>query len=335
MSKALKIVPFEPGHADTWDRFVEASQNGTLFQKQIFLDYHSASISDHFHHLLFYRGDELVAVLPGGKIPEPQSVSVKTSLKSPYGGSFGGFVIKASDFSFCFELVETLIQYAMGHGFQSIQITPPPFCYSKDQNANLNFALLGKGFQLKNQDICQVINLKLSPELNELKRYSYSCQKQIRKAEREGIVVERKLELKDFYTLLEADRARYDVTPTHTLLELERLNQLIPNEFQTFGAYQIDKVNQEKRLVAASLCFSANSNSLLNFYTCQKELEFTLGAVNFLIHSEIEWAEKNGFHYYDFGTSSILMQPNLGLIRFKESFGSTGMLRETFLWEKV
>ena len=40
-------------------------------------------------------------------------------------------------------------------------------------------------------------------------------------------------------------------------------------------------------------------------------------------------AIERGFRYLDFGIFTVRMEPNFGLARFKESFGASGMFRDT------
>ncbi|MFI5263453.1 MAG: GNAT family N-acetyltransferase, partial [Candidatus Kapaibacterium sp.] len=59
--------------------------NGTVFHTQQFLAYHNEG-KFQFHHLLFYEGKRLVAVLPGG-LRENGKI-----YDSPLGASYGSFV---------------------------------------------------------------------------------------------------------------------------------------------------------------------------------------------------------------------------------------------------
>jgi lipid II:glycine glycyltransferase (peptidoglycan interpeptide bridge formation enzyme) len=54
---------------------------------------------------------------------------------------------------------------------------------------------------------------------------------------------------------------------------------------------------------------------------------------NLLNHAALGWARDNGFRHYDFGTSSIDMRENEGLIRFKAGFGGGSHFRDTYVWD--
>lgn len=319
MSKDLKIVPYRPDLTDVWDNFVANSNNGTVFHRQAFLGYHDEAAAKNFRHLLFYQGDELVALLPAGV--------TEGSLNSPTGASFGGFVTNDLQHAYQEDLLDGLLGFAREQSLSKIKMTPAPFPYHQIPNAALEFALLRKNFVVSNRDLCQVIDLRALAGQDPLSTYSYACSKQVRKALRAGIEVKTNPELGAFHAILTANRARHNAVPTHSLAQLESLSLRIPEAFHLFGAYQGEE------LLAGMLCFAANPKVLLNFYSCHREEFSGTGSANLLIHYGIDWARQRGFHYYDFGTSSIRMQPNPGLIRFKESFGGGSFLRDTYLWE--
>ncbi len=319
MSKDLCIVPYRPELAELWDTFVENSNNGTLFHRQGFLRYHGEAMAPAFQHLLFYQGEELVALLPAGLS--------EGSLHSPTGSSYGGFVTAGNNHAVYVALVDALLGFALEQSLSSIKITPAPFPYQSIPDAGLEFALLRKSFTLTNRDLCQIIDIRALAGQDPLSTYSYASSKQVRKAMRSEIKVKTSPDLGAFHAILTANRGRHNAVPTHSLTQLERLSRLVPDAFHLFGAYQ------EEELIAGMLCFAANPKVLLNFYSCHREEFSGTGSANLLIHHGIDWARQRGFHYYDFGTSSIRMQPNDGLIRFKESFGGGSIMRDTYLWE--
>ena len=60
--KGLRIEQYTPMHAKEWDSLVDASRNGTFLHKRGYMDYHADRFAD--CSLMFYRGDEPVALLP-------------------------------------------------------------------------------------------------------------------------------------------------------------------------------------------------------------------------------------------------------------------------------
>jgi len=110
-----------------WDDFVDDSNNGTLFHKQKFLSYHEEKFKDDEHPLLFYEGEKLIAVLPLA-IFESEG---KKIAKSPYGGSFGGFVYKKATYSNVSNIIKTFKEYAIQNNFDTIVMTLSGFLFIK------------------------------------------------------------------------------------------------------------------------------------------------------------------------------------------------------------
>lgn len=323
MSKDVRIEEYRPELADAWDALVTSSNNGTLFHTQAFLGYHEGKTAEGFRHLLFYRGATLAAVLPLGLDPDSDG----TEWRSPFGASFGGFVTADTQYAHHRDLVGAFLLHAESKGIRRLRVTPPPACYHRHADAALEFLLLKNGFRLDSRELCQAIDLKALPA-DPMSAYTYACDKQIRKAERAGLAVRPMDDLAAFHALLVDNRARHGVVPTHGLEQLLRLRDRIPASFHLFGAYAPDGA-----LAAATLAFAANAKALLNFYTCHRDEAAGTGAANLVNHHVIRWARDAGFGCYDFGTSTLRMEPNEGLIRFKESFGGGAVFRDTYVWE--
>ena len=49
----------------------------------------------------------------------------------------------------------------------------------------------------------------------------------------------------------------------------------------------------------------------------------------YYFYSIFNWAISKGLKIYDFGTFTVDEEPNMGLGRFKENFGASGVFRDT------
>ncbi len=336
MTAELRIAPYEPGWADRWDAFSADANNSTIFHSQNFLAYHGLEKSARFAHLLFLRGDQLAAVLPLG------ADSATGEAQSPWGASFGGPVLpRQGSYAEADETAEALVAYARAQGWKRLRVTPAPPVYHAAPDAYLEFALLKRGFRLAKRELCQGVALSplsaLSPsfpssmlppaDVDPLAGYDYACRKAIRKAEREGVEARLTDDIAGFHAILSESRARLGAVPTHTAAELGILRERIGKAFILFGAYR----NGE--LLGGLLGFAANVRVFLNFYTCSRAEAREIRVDNLLNHAALGWARDNGFRHYDFGTSSLDMRENEGLIRFKAGFGGGSHFRDTYVWE--
>ena len=69
-------------------------------------------------------------------------------------------------------------------------------------------------------------------------------------------------QLPEFYKMLEKNRTKYDVRPTHTLLELKRIFQLVPKQVRLFLCEFLGE------LIGGCLVFELNAQVAYTFYIC-------------------------------------------------------------------
>ncbi len=306
-----------------WDKALEAADNGTIFHSHEFLSYHPA---DRFknHHLIFRLGDEPRVLLTGAI----RDVENGKALVSYPGASYGGLAYPPGlSFNHARHLVDSLLKYARSEGFQALTLTPPPIICCGQPGDVLAFHMLKSGFRYLKREITQAIPLTYPEEII-LHTLCNKTRTAIRKAQKEGLIVDEDIPLSDanlniFYPLLWDNRKRLGVTPTHSLDELKRLRDLIPDKLS------LSLVRQGKRAIAGILNFVCNKRVLLIFYVCHDWEYQELRPVPLLVYHSMIWARRRGFNYLDFGTSTLNMIPNWGLIRFKENFGSLGFFRDT------
>ena len=83
-------------------------------------------------------------------------------------------------------------------------------------------------------------------------------------------------------------------------------------------------------MVAGVLNFIINKQVVLAFYITHNESYSYIRPLNLLFYKMFKWAIKSNFKIYDFGIFTVNGKPNMGLGRFKENFGSSGIFRDTF-----
>jgi len=303
-----------------WEKFINLSENGTLFHRQQFLDYHSPE-RFRSHHLIFRKQNHVLALLPA-VIKETKRGK---ELISHAGASYGGFVLRQRlGIWDCSLLVEAFVQYLHQDDFQWVELTPPPLFYSVQPTNNIDFALLKNGFRYVKRELTSVVQLPEKKE-NVLSVLKSEARTAIRKAQKMGVVVEESDKYEEFYHILRDNlRMRHDVAPTHTLEELLRLKEMLPDEIRLFSAY----VKNEQ--VAGVVLFLCNPRVMLAFYISHREEHQQYRPVNVLFYHIMEWGRRRSFRYLDFGTFTLNMEPNWGLGKFKETFGARGLFRDTY-----
>jgi lipid II:glycine glycyltransferase (peptidoglycan interpeptide bridge formation enzyme) len=203
-------------------------------------------------------------------------------------------------------------------------MTLPPAIYQTRVSNYLDFTLIKHGFVYKKRDVSSILTIEKTPEEN-LSFFKPSHRTAVRKAIKQGVTVNESNDWNSFYHILDENLSiRHNVKPTHTLEEILKLKELYPDKIKLFGAFWQDQ------MVAGVVNIAVNQDVVLAFYISHKEAFQHLRAVNLLFYNIIEWCQANQFKYLDFGIFTVNMEPNFGLGRFKENFGSSGVFRDTF-----
>ncbi len=302
-----------------WDDVVWSMNNGTMFHTRRFLSYHPANrFAD--HSLTFSKKGKVLALFPAAE----RNVEGQTWLISHPGSSYGSFIVPEHlSFADSLDLVASLKHYAHEQRFSGIKLTLPPTIYNKRLSNYMDFALVKQGFKYAKREISSILFLEKSIEQN-LEKFRPSHRRAVRKAKRLGVTIRQSDDYSTFYHILEKNLSiRHGVKPTHSLEELLRLKDLFPDRINLFGAYY------DNKMVAGVVNFMATDNVVLAFYISHDEAYQESRALNLLFYSIFEWAIENGYLVFDFGIFTVNEDPNMGLARFKENFGASGMFRDT------
>src|ERR1051325_5242400 len=324
----VRTVEYEAAkHKKLWDKFVARSMNGTVFHSQQFLEYHPAGRFN-FRHLLFFEGEKLVAVLPGG------SYNTSNIYESPVGASYGSFVTEDISAQTALDVVAAFEVYIRTNKIEDVYLTSAPVIYQPVLTQNLDFALLYRGFAYQRHYISHVVDLRKPGSLFD--RFKPSARTYIRRTERSepGVTVEHVEKrgfikgIEEYYPILLENKAKFGVKPTHSLEDLKKLHELLPNLMELF------LVRKDGKAVAGLLFFLANKRVAIVFYQMLYYEYQYLRPIYLLMRRAAEWAKEQGFAFVDIGVSQDTsddnpMTPPLSLIQFKEKFDSRGVLRST------
>ncbi len=316
----IEVIEFHEGLKGTWDNFVERSNNGTIFHLQSFLNYHPRG-KFNFHHLMFYENSKIVALLPGGIVDD-------NIFWSPVGASYGSLVTEDIPFEKALQLVDTMMNYFDRNGFKEIFLIPPPIIYNKKITQHIEYAMLYRRFDFELHYISHAIHLRFEKDF--LSYFDKTARKTIRK-----ILREEKLEIREsndyttFNEILIKNKAKHNAKPTHSLEDMLRLSQLVPNKVR------LNMVYYEEKPIAGSWLFICNPKVVLCFYNMLLYEYEHLKPVYLIMYETVRWALENGFEWVDIGVSQDTkspdpMTPALSLIQFKERFNSRGILRSTY-----
>jgi len=310
----MDITKYSERDRRHWEDFVAKANNGTIFHRQDFLDYHPASRFKN-HHLIISERSNIIALFP--------AVEKDTTIISHQGASYGGFVLEEElGIHTVYLMVEHIAAYFKAHGYQKIILTQPPLIYYHNPNQYIDFALMKNHFNYLKRDVTAVIPLDAAEPLT---TFHGDARRSTKKAIREGVKVMFSDDYAGFYDILKHNLGmRHNVTPTHSLDELNRLKKIFPDDILLFGAFIKGK------MVGGMVLFVANPRVILAFYISHDGKYQNYRPVNLLFYEVIKWGRNQGYKYLDLGTFTLNMTPNWGLGRFKENFAARGFLRDTY-----
>jgi len=312
---------------DTWDAFVKASNDGTIFHTLAFLAYHGNRFKSGEHHLVIEKAGRIHAVMPCAITEE----NGKKVARSPYGASYGGPVFtKPQNYEDAHNTVSAMLTYLVSLGVSEAIFTLPPRICSLTHSDTFRLVLIEHGFDCTNRDIESTVCLHTHySEYAEWMQRRSRIERKTRKAISSGIEIVGDAGIEDFWKILEVSFSKLGIVPTHTKEEFGFLCETLPDAVYT------DIAVIGARPVAGIAHFVLNSRAICTFYLCQDPEYQHLQAMSALILHALDRASHRGFYWYTFGTSSLKMQANPNLFKFKESFGSVGSFRETYRWKST
>jgi hypothetical protein len=316
----IKVKKLLKSNYAAWDAFVLGANNGTIFHLRDFLNYHPKNKFKDYS-LELYKANSLLSVLPAAEVIKNN----KKLLISHPGTSFASFVTK-EDLSIkdSLEIVEKIIEWTRKEGFDGIQLKIPPAFYSKRLSNYIEYALLSNGFNYFNREVTSTLFIEKN-EQQILKKFKSSHSRAVRKSENLGVEIKITDRVGEFFSILEKNlKIRHGASPTHTIDELESLMRIFPNSINIFGAFY------EDQMIAGVLNFIVKEDVALAFYISHKNEYQKLRPLNLLFFNVFKWATKQKIKVYDFGTFTVDGAANMGLGRFKENFGASGVFRDSF-----
>ena len=314
----ITVRKFTAKDTKDWDDFVNQSNNGTIFHLRSFLSYHiQRSFLD--HSLIFEKNGKIIAIFPSALVEKDG----KASLISHPGTSVGSCVVSENiAFADTLDITEKLVDYAEFHKIHRIQMALPPIVYSRRVSQYMDFAFRNAGYHFLRREISSILFLEQSVEEN-LANFKSTHKTAVRKAEKSGIIIRQTEDFEEFYTILKKNLSiRHNVFPTHSLSELVILKELYPDKINLFGAYL------ENEMIAGVINFIVNERVVLAFYISHDKSYQELRPINLLFYKIFDWAIQNEFKVFDFGIFTVNEKPNMGLARFKENFGASGVFRD-------
>ena len=316
---SIKIVKYNNKLKSQWDQFVDNSDNGTLFHKREFLNYHiEREFKD--HSLLFYIKNQIICVMSAAEVD-----SKHLTLYSHPGASYGGFVFKKISFRIVSKVISQLEHYLKIKKISQIFLVPTPPVYANQFNETIEYVLKWNQYRTEEIYISSIIKIDKNLYSNihrRKKRY-------INRGMKNSLSLSWTNDYDNFYPILLKNKLKHGVRPTHSLKELKILSNKFPKNIKLLMLYK------KKIAIGGTLIFVANQNVAIIFYNMIDYSYSREKPALHLIAETMNWAYKNKIKWLDFGVSQLPLNnnplsPHKSLIQFKEQFGATGFIRKAF-----
>lgn len=319
----MDLIKYSQEYFEKWNKFVEESNNGTIFQRIDFLNYHGEKFAKNEHHLIWLKGGRLYAVMPMAIFEDGN----RKIAKSPFGASYGGIIsLEPFSYSESIKIINSLLDYLKDNNVDEIIITPTLNISQNNFSDTLSFSMLERGFKIINSDIVNCVNL-VNKDVEAF--YTSDTKRMIKKAKKYNFKIDSNPPLSDFWTLMTKTFSRHGTFPTHSFEEWEKLCAKFPQKIWNSVAYV------EGIPVAGIGHIVQNSNVNSPFYFCMDDEFRHLQGLSLLVSFDINKSQEEGFKWYDVGTSSVNMKARPNIFRFKEGFGAIGVFRNTYMYTKI
>jgi hypothetical protein len=319
----LQVVMAKDDDAATWARFVQDANDGTLHHDLSFLAYHPRERFN-FANIIVRRGQEVVAVVPGGLV-EKEGGPV---FASPLGASVGGPLILRPLLAETTSVIEALQIHAKSQGWTGIEFVLGPKAYQRRPADTTSFALFVRGFRLIDRDLSFIVPIE--PGARDL--YATLFRKKqawgVRSAGRRGVTVShggREL-LAPFLEAFRDTYERHGTAATHTETEITDLLERLP------GRIEITVAFLDGAPIASILVFRLNDRAAQTFYICTARSHARENGTVAALSALIDRLAAAGVRALDLGPSASSKRVNEGVVFFKEGLGAAGQTRDRWSW---
>lgn len=223
----MDIIRYSATYLKEWNNFVAHSKNGTFLSDRRYMDYHSDRFHD--HSLMFFDGDDLLAVLPAN---ECDGV-----LWSHQGLTYGGLLMnERCTTQRVLTIFEELCHYLSKRSIHHVVYKAIPHIYHRLPSEEDLYALTTVcKARLVHRDISSALCPSSPVKWRRDRHYGAN------KARTDGITVELSNDFTTFWRILTDNlQQTYGVNPVHSLKEIELLKSHFPDAIQLYLARKSD-----------------------------------------------------------------------------------------------
>ena len=304
------IVPYQESNYAEINEFINLVNPKKFINTPKFISYHGDKYEDRSLIIKNERSN-IIGFFPASVINE--------KIISHPGLTFGGLISSQKRTVDIFKIYDQIIKFYK-KDFKKLIVKLPPPIYLNKQSSVEEAYFLQKEFKISSYYITSIIDLNNPLPIFKNKKRNINKAKKL-----SNIDVCLNIPFDDVYIKLQKSLSeRHNISPTHNLDELKLIKDLFPKEI-----YPIVAVLNNEILAGAIIFESGLITHTQYLFNTNQGMQ--LGALDLVIDKLIQKIKGNS-RYLSFGSSSEKhgKYVNMGLLRFKEEFGSTIQLGKTF-----
>lgn len=296
---------------ENWNEFINNAKNATFLFHRDFMEYHADVFVD--YSLLVFDEKQLVSVLPANRI----AGEVFSHQGLSYGGLVYGQNLKLAS---VIGIFKSVLVFLNERQVQKLHLKVVPSIYHLKPSEEISYALFLVKSHLQRRDSLSVIDLAKPIFWSKIRNRG------IRNGIKNNLVIKETADCDEFWIkiLIPHLQLRYNVSPVHTLQDINKLKKLFPNNIRQFNVY-------ENEVIIAGTTIFESENVAHCQYISGKEGKNETGSIDFLFYHLIADVFKNK-RFFDLGSSNGNQerQLNNGLSYWKESFGASTIVQDVY-----
>lgn len=286
----------------------------------------SPFISEAFVSLTERKQDKVIRLMKDDESSMGLILGIKNGVaRSPFSAPFGGFHYSHEHmfYNLVYEFLADLKEYVVRENIKELIITLPPDLYQFNMNAKLVNAFIHLGFTMAIPDINNWVNLKEFNGEWTKSVVAQNCRKAIKHGLKWSLATELS-EMKDVYAVIHRNRQEQGRKIYMNLDDILEVKNIFPVDF-----FSIREKNGN--CIGAAIFYRGHETIVQGVFMGDDLEKRNLGTTNYMYMNMYEFYKGLGVEYIDLGTSSLMGEPNPGLIRFKELHNCETSLRYTFI----
>lgn len=308
----IEIIKYSDYHKETWDCFVRDSKNGTFLFERDYMDYHKERFTD--CSLMLICDGKLRALFPATLHSDKEAVI------SHGGLTYGSLITdKEATAVMILEMLQAILaHYRENTTAKKIIYKTIPYIYHQYPSDEDLYALFRNDAILIERKISSTI--KLSDAL------PFKGRRKLTGATKSRLSIIEDSNFAAFWNVL-AQRLqnKYEVSPVHSLKEIELLHSRFPENIRLFRVTDCDGTT------LGGVVMYIMKNVVHTQYTSTTDEGRRIGVLDYLYGYLIKERFAH-FEYLDFGISVEEggRYLNKGLITQKEGLGGRGVVYDTY-----